>query len=98
MINGKKFVSVERAHGGHEITAMCLNDTQRILFTGAINGSVTAWNVANGQAIQIFEPLNDCEITGLVFVDKKRILLSVGSSRKIVVYSDVTFDVFEACF
>jgi hypothetical protein len=52
-----------------------------------------AWNVANGQKIQLFEPIDDSEITGLAFLDRKRVLISVGLSRKIAIYGDVTFDV-----
>ena len=52
-----------------------------------------AWNVANGQTMQLFEPLDDSEINGLVYVDKKRMLVSVGSSKKVVLYTDVSFDV-----
>lgn len=95
LITGKKFISIQRAHGGFEITSMCLDEEQRTLFSGAINGTIMAWNVANGQAIQVFETFGDSEINGLSFLEKKRTLISVGSNKRIVTYNDVSFDVRE---
>ncbi len=98
IINGKKFLRIQNAHDTDEITAMCLDEEHRIVFSASINGSVKAWNVANGQLMQLFEPFDDSEITSLSYVDKKRTLISVGLSRKIVLYTDVSYEVFKIIF
>ena len=62
------------------------------LFTGARNGTIKAWNTANGQLIHNFQPIDESEITGLIVNDKKRQIISVGWSKKIITYCDSAFD------
>ncbi len=86
-------VNIPNAHDGEEITFATLDSSERRLFTGGRNGSIKAWNCANGQLIQLFEPVDESEITGLIVDDKKRQLISVGWSKKIITYTKIFDDV-----
>jgi hypothetical protein len=66
--------------------------SEKRLLTGARNGSIKAWNTANGQLINNFQPIDESEITGLIVNDKKRQIIAVGWSKKIITYCDSTFD------
>jgi hypothetical protein len=46
-----------------------------------------------GQKIQEFTPIDNTEITGLLVDDRKRTMISVGWSKKIVTYIDIDYDV-----
>lgn len=52
-----------------------------------------AWNVANGHMVQSFETKSDFEITGLTLVDRKRLMIVVGTNRKIISFIDLKFEV-----
>lgn len=52
-----------------------------------------AWNVLTGQLIQIFERTDDNEVTGLTVIEKQRILLSVGWSKKIATYTEINYEI-----
>ena len=57
---------------------------------------VKLWNATNGQLLQNFEAIDDCEVAGLSVNDKKQYLASVGWSKSIAFYSGFSFDV--VCF
>lgn len=40
-----------------------------------------------------FNQYDDSEINGLVMIDKKRLLISMGASKSIVTHSNIIFDV-----
>ncbi len=48
--------------------------------------------MSNGFCIQDFERIDENEITGLLINEKQRRLLSVGWSKKIVSYTDVSYE------
>lgn len=43
--------------------------------------------------MQTFDAFNDSEITGLTLLDKKRLMIVVGTNKKIITYTDINFDV-----
>lgn len=54
-----------------------------------------AWNVANGNLIQSFETKSDSEITGLNLIDRKRLMIAVGTNKKIISFLNLKFEVFK---
>jgi WD40 repeat protein len=62
------------------------------IFTAANNGSIKAWNVLDGTVLQIFQPSDSKEVTSLVIIGQKKMLLTVGWNHKIMIYN-IQFDV-----
>lgn len=52
-----------------------------------------AWNVANAQHLYTFKPFDESELNGLIMVDKKHLLITVGASNRVVTYSNISFNV-----
>nr|XP_006814770.1 PREDICTED: WD repeat-containing protein 49-like [Saccoglossus kowalevskii] len=71
---------------------MAFDSGLRRLISGARNGSIKVWNFQNGHNIHQCEAVAEAEVTGIVSFREKRSMLSVGWSRKIVVYDDTDGD------
>ena len=97
-VSGKKIISLRNSHDNEEVTFATLDQSQKRLYTGGRNGTIKTWNVANGQLIQLFEPIDDSEITGLIVNQRKKLMISVGWSKKIVTYTDISFDDVDKSF
>jgi hypothetical protein len=69
-----------------------LDRSERRLFTAATNGTIKAWNVLDGSTIQVFQREDNKEITNLVIIEPKKLLLSMGWNKKIMEYS-IEYDV-----
>lgn len=113
LASGKVIKRNKNAHDRDEITAACLNESQRHLFTGCRNGSIKVqkflrihefklklffvnyqtWNVSNGQLLHVIEPFDELEITGLFYIDKRKLLLSTGWNNAIVSYTNISLEV-----
>ena len=86
--------TIQNAHDNQEITCCRLDSSDRHLFTGANNGTLKAWNVLDGTVLQIFQSLDDKEVTSLVIIEQKKLLLAVGWNKKITIYN-IEFDVWK---
>lgn len=84
--NGNQVSKIEQAHKTHELTAMCLDKSERRVFTGARDGSIKLWSMINGQYLQTYLSYDKNEITSLLYLNDRKLLLSVGWSKKILVY------------
>ena len=55
------------------------------------------WNIQNGHNLQKLEPVAEAEVTGVVPLLDKKMIISVGWSRKITIYDDSNPDVSHIC-
>ncbi|ESO83976.1 hypothetical protein LOTGIDRAFT_108617 [Lottia gigantea] len=85
---GNKAVVFSNAHGEEEITTMVFDDNWRRLITGARNGSIKVWNFQNGHNLHKLEAAADAEVTGILPILDKRVIMAVGWSQQITVYDD----------
>lgn len=46
------------------------------------------WNVQNGHCLQQLEPTEDAEVTGIIPLVDRKIIIAVGWNRKIIMYDD----------
>ncbi|XP_033741857.1 WD repeat-containing protein on Y chromosome-like isoform X2 [Pecten maximus] len=90
--SGSKAIVFSNAHGEEEITCMVFDESWRRLITGARNGTIKVWNFQNGHNLHKLEAVGEAEVTGIVPVMDKNIILAVGWSRKIIVYDDSDAD------
>ncbi|CAF1039524.1 unnamed protein product, partial [Brachionus calyciflorus] len=95
LLNGAKLFTIPNAHDKEEITECTLDRLERNLFTGALSGTIKVWNVANGQLMQSYDTQSDTEITGLTLLDKKRLMIVVGTNKKIISFTDLKFESLE---
>ena len=51
------------------------------------------WNFQNGHNLHKLEPIAEAEVTGIMPLTDKKVILSVGWSREITVYDDSDPDV-----
>jgi len=51
------------------------------------------WNFQNGHNLHKLEAVQEAEVTGIIPLTEKQVILSVGWSRKIVQYNDSDPDV-----
>ncbi|XP_041364011.1 WD repeat-containing protein on Y chromosome-like isoform X2 [Gigantopelta aegis] len=89
---GNKSIVFSNAHGDEEITVMVFDESWRRLMTGARNGSIKVWNFQNGHNLHKLEPAADAEVTGILPVKDKKVIIAVGWSRLITVYDDSDAD------
>ncbi|KAL5017844.1 hypothetical protein ScPMuIL_003566 [Solemya velum] len=85
---GSKSMTFSNAHGGEEITCMTFDYTWRWLITGARNGTIKVWNFQNGHNLQCLEPVAEAEVTGVMPLADRNIILAVGWSRLITSYDN----------
>ncbi|XP_060573290.1 WD repeat-containing protein on Y chromosome-like isoform X4 [Ruditapes philippinarum] len=85
---GNKSVVFSNAHGEEEITCMTFDTTYRRLFSGARNGTIKVWNFQNGHNLHKLEAVAEAEVTGIMPLVDKKVILSVGWSRQITIYDD----------
>ncbi|KAI0223371.1 WD repeat-containing protein 49 [Lamellibrachia satsuma] len=85
---GVKCLVFSHAHDTEEITAMAFDDSRRRLITGARDGSIKVWNIQNGQSLQTLQRVSDAEVTGVVQLADRKLILAVGWNRLITVYDD----------
>ncbi|KAL4240997.1 hypothetical protein ACF0H5_001776 [Mactra antiquata] len=89
---GNKSVVFSNAHGEEEITCMTFDTTYRRLFSGARNGTIKVWNFQNGHNLHKLEAIAEAEITGIMPLVDKKVIISVGWSRQITLYDDTDPD------
>ncbi|XP_052783274.1 WD repeat-containing protein on Y chromosome-like isoform X3 [Mya arenaria] len=89
---GNKSVVFSNAHGEEEITCMTFDTSYRRLFSGARNGTIKVWNFQNGHNLHKLEAVAEAEVTGIMPLLDKKIILSVGWSRQITLYEDTDPD------
>ena len=51
------------------------------------------WNFQNGHNLHKLEPATDAEVTGIIPVKDKKVIIAVGWSRLITMYDDSDADV-----
>lgn len=85
---GSKAIVFSNAHGSEEITSMKFDASWRRLLTGARNGTIKVWNFQNGHNLHKLEPVSEAEITGLLALNDRKVILAVGWSRLITMYDD----------
>ncbi|PVD39372.1 hypothetical protein C0Q70_02002 [Pomacea canaliculata] len=90
--SGNKSIVFSNAHGDEEITCMVFDDSCRRLISGARNGTIKVWNFQNGHNLHKLEPVGEAEVTGMLALTEKKIILAVGWSRQIVMYDDSDAD------
>jgi hypothetical protein len=54
---------------------------------------IQVWNIQNGHNLQQLEAVSEAEVTGIVPLVDKKVIMSVGWSRKISQYEDNDHDV-----
>ncbi|XP_048248360.1 WD repeat-containing protein on Y chromosome-like isoform X1 [Haliotis rufescens] len=86
--SGRKSIVFSNAHGDEEITCMVFDETYRRLMTGARNGTIKVWNFQNGHNLHKLEAAAEAEVTGILPVRDKKMILSVGWSRLLTIYDD----------
>nr|XP_022317228.1 WD repeat-containing protein on Y chromosome-like isoform X7 [Crassostrea virginica] len=86
--SGNKAIVFSNAHGDEEITCMAFDDSYRRLLTGARNGTIKVWNFQNGHNLHKLESVSEAEVTGIYPCAERKIIISVGWSRKIAEYDD----------
>ncbi|XP_064637087.1 WD repeat-containing protein on Y chromosome-like isoform X2 [Lineus longissimus] len=89
---GVKAIMFTNAHGDEEITCMSFDGSDRRLITGARNGTVKIWNFQTGHNLNKLEPVGDLEVTGIVPLAERRLILTVGWSRLLTKYDDADQD------
>eukprot|EP00058_Branchiostoma_floridae_P018136 XP_002603625.1 hypothetical protein BRAFLDRAFT_126931 [Branchiostoma floridae] len=89
---GNKSIMFTNAHGDEEITCMTFDTSLRRLITGARDGTIKIWNFQNGHNLHKLEGVGEAEVTGVIPLDSPKVILSVGWSRKIVLYDDSEAD------
>ncbi|KAI8506660.1 hypothetical protein Bbelb_160870 [Branchiostoma belcheri] len=89
---GNKSLMFTNAHGDEEITCMTFDTSLRRLITGARDGTIKIWNFQNGHNLHKLEGVGEAEVTGVIPLDSPKVILSVGWSRKIVLYDDSEAD------
>ncbi|CAH1274614.1 EFCAB8 [Branchiostoma lanceolatum] len=89
---GNKSIMFTNAHGNEEITCMTFDTSLRRLITGARDGTIKIWNFQNGHNLHKLEGVGEAEVTGVIPLDSPKVILSVGWSRKIVLYDDSEAD------
>ncbi|XP_035828989.1 WD repeat-containing protein on Y chromosome [Aplysia californica] len=89
---GNKSIVFSNAHGDEEITSMAFDTTYRRLISGARNGTVKVWNFQNGHNLHKLEPVGEAEVTGIVQLPDKKVILTVGWSQLITTYDDTDAD------
>ncbi|XP_028813763.1 WD repeat-containing protein on Y chromosome isoform X2 [Denticeps clupeoides] len=95
---GSKILEMRNTHGEAAITCLALDTTQRLLvtgasngtikteiITGASNGTIKVWNLLNGHNLHKLEAVSDTEVTGVI-CNPDNHLLAVGWSRQIAQY------------
>ncbi|KAK6170880.1 hypothetical protein SNE40_019170 [Patella caerulea] len=85
---GNKAIVFSNAHGEEEITTMVFDETWRRLITGARNGSIKVWNFQNGHNLHKLEAADDAEVTGILPILDKRVIMAIGWSQQITLYDD----------
>ena len=55
--------------------------------------NMQVWNVQNGHNLHKLEAVEDAEVTSVIPLPDRKILLAVGWSRKIMMYDDAHPDV-----
>ncbi|XP_052262965.1 WD repeat-containing protein on Y chromosome-like isoform X3 [Dreissena polymorpha] len=85
---GNKSVVLSNAHMEEEITCMTFDSSYRRLLSGARNGTIKVWNFQNGHNLHKLEAVAEAEVTGIMPLLDKKIILAVGWSRQITLYED----------
>ncbi|ESO82038.1 hypothetical protein LOTGIDRAFT_176316, partial [Lottia gigantea] len=80
---GNKAVVFSNAHGEEEITTMVFDDNWRRLITGARNGSIKVWNFQNGHNLHKLEAAADAEVTGILPILDKRVIMAVDDDMQV---------------
>lgn len=91
---GKRVYSINDAHGPNvEVTACCLDSTGYRLATGGFDGSLKVWDFGSGQELKSKQGRTseeDLSVVGMRywFLDKDRVILTVGWNNKIKMVLD----------
>eukprot|EP00794_Sanderia_malayensis_P009211 gene9211-10185_t len=85
---GKKTLHLKEVHGREELSCMALDGLGQRLFTGARDGSAYIWNLTTGLLEKKLETYEDSEITGMIAFPDREQILTVGWSRKLLMYND----------
>ncbi|KAK7469672.1 hypothetical protein BaRGS_00036301, partial [Batillaria attramentaria] len=89
---GNKAIVFSNAHGDEEITCLVFDESYRRLISGARNGTIKVWNFQNGHNLHKLEPVGEAEVTGILPLSDKKVILAVGWSRLITMYDDSDAD------
>ncbi|EDV22554.1 uncharacterized protein TRIADDRAFT_58893 [Trichoplax adhaerens] len=83
---GQRIIQFSTAHDQEELAYMRFDADEKRLLNASRNGSITVWNFTNGHCLHRLEPATSDEITGVVDAPEHNCFISVGWSKKIVVY------------
>ncbi|CAL1530117.1 unnamed protein product [Lymnaea stagnalis] len=89
---GNRSTVLSNAHGDEEITCINFDSTYRRLISGARNGGIKVWNFQNGHNLHKLEAVGEHEVTGILQLPEKKVILAVGWNQKIVTYDDTSAD------
>jgi hypothetical protein len=48
--------------------------------------SFQVWNTQNGHNLHQLEPIDEQEVTGVVAIDEKKLIIAVGWNRRVIQY------------
>ncbi|KAH9494635.1 hypothetical protein Btru_019804 [Bulinus truncatus] len=89
---GNRSLVLSNAHGDEEITCLTFDSSDRRLMSGARNGTIKVWNFQNGHNLHNLESVSEHEVTGILQLPEKKVILAVGWNQKIVTYDDTDPD------
>jgi WD40 repeat protein len=92
---GRKVLHFPHCHGDQEITCMLVDMGGRRFLTGSRYGEVKVWNSSTGECLKVLHHDHKTEVTGIVGINDRRLLLTVGWNKQVVVFPDDE-DSFEA--
>lgn len=70
-----------------EVTAICLDDTNRKVITGDHNGRICMYDALSGIKLKDYSS-HESEVTDLYYVKNDKMLISVSWDRKILIHND----------
>ncbi|XP_065065751.1 WD repeat-containing protein on Y chromosome-like isoform X2 [Rhopilema esculentum] len=85
---GKRMLHLKEVHDGEELSCMALDGLGERLITGARDGTTMIWNLTTGLLEKQVEAYEEAEITGIIAFPEREQILTVGWSRKLLMYSD----------
>lgn len=85
---GQKVKHITEAHGGAEITTVCLDHSQTRILTAGTDGNIKIWDInGNCHHVLIVQEGNPCEISQILYL--KRTILAVGWSKTVCCFPTV---------
>ena len=85
---GRKVLHFPHCHGDQEITCMLVDMGGRRFLTGSRYGEVKVWNSSTGECLKVLHHDHKTEVTGIVGINDRRLLLTVGWNKQVVVFPD----------